>query len=401
MKLGIIREEKTPVDLRTPLIPKHCKTLLEKHSELEIYLQESPHRAFKATDYEAIGVKLVEDASHCDILMGVKEVPIENLIPNKSYLFFSHTAKEQAYNRKLLQAILQKKITLIDYEYLTNEKGHRLVAFGRFAGIVGMHNGLKTWGKRTKTFDLQAANETFDFEALKNLYQSIDFPAIKIVVTGGGRVAKGAIEVLKAAKIKEVNPNDFLNKNYEEAVFVQLKTEDLYIHPEKENFDKNHFFEDPKEYKSLFEPYTKVCDLMVNAIYWNPEAPIYFSKKAMQKADFKIKVIADITCDIEGSIPATLRATSIANPVMGYEPMLEKEIKPFQENGIDIMSVDNLPCELPRDASTEFGDYLVDSVMEDLLQKGQDSSIINRATIAQNGNLGAYFTYLNDFVNQK
>lgn len=398
MKIGIIREGKTPPDSRVVLTPKQVKLALDRFEQLDIYVQPSPHRCYSDAEYQNENITLKEDLSDCDVLIGVKEVPIDALYPNKIHFFFSHTIKAQPYNRKLLQAILEKNIQLIDYECLTDDNGVRVIAFGRWAGIVGAHNGLYTWGKRTGTFDLKRANECKDFEALKKLYNNIEFPPIKIVVTGNGRVAQGAIEVLSSAGIRAVTPSAFLEEEFDEAVFTQLSCSELYARKSDGGFDQMEFYKQPHLYTSIFEPYQSVTDLFINAIYWDPKAPAYFSLEDMRSEDFSIKVIADITCDIapEASVPSTIRPSTIADPIFGFDPQQEKEVAPFQSNAIDVMAVDNLPNELPRDASESFGEQFINEVLPELLK--DQSAFIDRASIAKDGDLTAKYEYLRSYV---
>ncbi|MEZ5007070.1 MAG: NAD(P)-dependent oxidoreductase [Chitinophagales bacterium] len=398
MKIGLIREGKTPPDSRVVLTPKQVKLALEQYKTIEIFVQPSAHRCYSDEEYIKEGISIQEDLSDCDVLIGVKEIPINELYPNKIHFFFSHTIKAQPYNRKLLQAVLEKNIQLIDYECLTNDDGYRVIAFGRWAGIVGAHNGLYTWGKRTGSFKLKRANECKDYEELKSLYNAIDIPPIKIVVTGNGRVAQGSIEVLNAAGIKQVSPSEFLENQYDEAVFTQLNCSDLYIRKSDGGFDQNEFYKHPALYDTLFAPYQSKTDLFINAIFWDPKAPAYFTLEDMAAEDFSIKVIADITCDIapEASVPSTIRPSTIANPIYGFDPIEKNEVDPFGENSIDVMAVDNLPNELPRDASESFGDQFINEVLPELLK--EQSAFIDRASIAKNGDLTEKFEYLRSYV---
>lgn len=396
MTIGIIREGKTPPDSRVALTPHQCKWLLQQYPEVEIYVQSAEGRCFADAEYIKEGIPVVESAQDCEVLFGVKEVPIEQLMAGKTYFFFSHTIKEQPYNRDLLRTVLDRNIRLIDYEVLTTEQGARVIAFGRWAGIVGAHNGLMAYGNRQGTFTLPRVGTVKDYNALKKLYNKIDLPPMRIIVTGDGRVAKGAMEVLDHLGIQRVDPENFLSDTFEEAIYTQLKIHHLYQRRSDHGFETQEFFDHPDRYESIFAPYTKATDLMINAIYWDPNAPIYFSKEDMQRPDFSIQTIADITCDIEGSVPATLRATTIADPVMGYDPATHQEVDPYQSHTIDIMSVDNLPNELPRDASTDFGDQLIENVWDELIHgKG---TMLDRATIAQDGRLGTNFQYLENYV---
>ena len=398
MKIAIIREGKTPPDSRVTLTPKQVAEINQR-SDVQIVMQPSPTRSYSDEEYSAEGVTLTEDLSDCEVLIGVKEVPINQLIANKTYFFFSHTIKKQAYNRKLLQAVIEKNIRLIDYEVLTNERGQRLIAFGRWAGIVGAHNGLMTYGNRTKAYDLPQMKSFKDFATAKEYYKQVDLPAMKIALTGTGRVSGGSAEVLKAMGIRQVSPSDFLNNNYDEAIFTQLDCIDYAARKNGKEFELQHFFQNPAEYKSIFEPYTKVADLMINGIYWDNAAPAFFSKEDMKLADFNIKVIADITCDIApvASIPSTLFAATIAEPVFGYDVETEQATEPYQANTVDMMTIDNLPNELPRDASQNFGEQFIEYILDELLKV--ESSVIERATITNNGDLTAHFEYLRDYLN--
>ncbi|HKK80302.1 MAG TPA: NAD(P)-dependent oxidoreductase [Phaeodactylibacter sp.] len=398
MKIGIIREGKTPPDSRVPLIPEQCAYILAHFQGIELKVQPSPIRCYPDDAYRHQNIPLQEDLSDCDVLMGVKEVPIEQLIPEKTYFFFSHTIKEQIYNRPLLQAILQKRIRLIDYEVLTDAKGKRLIAFGKFAGMVGAHNGIMTYGQRTKQFELQRMKHFLDYAEARAAYQRLKLPAMKIVLTGTGRVGQGAALVLRDMGIREVSPQAFLKKDFGEAVFTQLRCRDYVARKDDAPFDKKDFYNNPKAYKSIFVPYAQAADLMVNGIYWDNEAPAFFTKAEMQAPAFKLQVIADVTCDIAplASIPSTLRASTIAEPVFGYDPVTGAETAPFQAHTIDMMTVDNLPNELPRDASKAFGKQFIEFILPELLK--ESSKIIERATVAVDGKLGPHFQYLRGYA---
>lgn len=398
MKIGLIREGKTPPDSRVALTPAQCHHLMQQYPAITIVAQSSPARCFTDQEYQAAGVAVVEDVSDCDVLFGVKEVPVPQLIAGKTYFFFSHTIKEQPYNRKLLQAVLQQQIRLIDYEVLTDTRGNRVIAFGRWAGIVGAHNGLMAYGRRTGQFALPRVKDCKDYNELKHLYASLALPPMRIAVTGDGRVAKGALEVLDHLGIRQVEPEVYLTHTFHEPVYTQLRVHHLYARSSDGGMDKQEFYDHPDRYESLFLPYAGCTDLMINAIYWDPAAPVYFTKADMPQADFRIQTIADITCDIEGSVPATLRATTIAEPVMGYDPKTEQETAPYQPQVVDIMSVDNLPNELPRDASTDFGNQLMDSVWDELIHHKGD--MLDRATIAKAGQLTPGFQYLKGYVGE-
>lgn len=400
LKIGIIREGKIPPDSRVPISPKECRQLLNKFQNVKVCVQSSPIRCFSDQEFAREGIPVVADVSDCDVLLGVKEVPVEQLISGKTYLFFSHTIKKQPHNRKLLQEIINKKIRLIDYECLTDERGIRVIAFGRWAGIVGAYNGLYTWGRKTGKLLLKRVIEYKDYAALKEDYNCIRIPPVRIIITGDGRVAGGAVETMELLTIKRVSPEDYLKSSLEEeAVYTQLSPKDIYFHKSGKPFDLQEFFQKPDEFGCDFKKWYSRTDLMINAIFWDPRAPRYFSLDEMKFPDFKITAIADISCDINGSIPATLRATTIAEPVMGYDPLSQKETDPFQPHTVDIMAIDNLPNELPRDASESFGEIMVSLVVPELVR--EKSEMIERATIAKEGNLTPKYEYLRDYLNGK
>ncbi len=397
MKIGIIREGKTPPDSRVLLTPDQCKSI-NGNFDVEVIVQPYPERCFPDELYQQAGVELSDDLSDCEVLMGVKEVPINMLLPNKTYFFFSHTIKKQAYNRNLLWAILDKNIRLIDYEVLTDDQGRRLIAFGKFAGMVGAHNALWTFGKRTGKIDLPRMNSFLDYSEVKKFYAKMQLPNVRIVLTGTGRVANGAAMVLDDMGIQKIAPEKFLNSKFDVPVYTQLDCVDYAARKDGSPFDLQDFFKNPHLYKSIFAPYAQSADIMVNGIYWDNNAPAFFSQKDMASDPFSIKVIADVTCDIApvSSIPSTLRASTIADPVFGYDPETGEEIAAFSEQGIDMMTIDNLPNELPRDASAAFGQQFVDHILPELIK--EKSALIERATIAEGGVLGKHFRYLEDYV---
>ncbi len=398
VKIGIIREMKMPPDSRVVLTPAQCAQLKNQYPQLNITVQRSPGRCYTDAEYEAAGITLVDDVHDREILIGVKEVPIAAIVPHRTYLCFSHTHKKQLNNRPLLQAFIEKGVKLVDYELLTDANHNRVIAFGYFAGLVGAHNGLLTWGKRTGKLNLKRVKDYQDFSTLKEDYKSITIPPLKIVLTGGGRVASGAKEILDQLRIKQISKEEYLQINEPtEAVYVQLNTHDIYQHKQGQSFYFEHFVKKPENYASIFAPFAHSTDLFINAIFWDPKAPRYFSLEEMALPDFRIRTIADITCDIGGSVPATLRATTIAEPFLGYDPVAQQETAPFLPNSIDIMSIDNLPNELPRDASQAFGEMFIAHVLPELIGE-KPGEMITRATICENGQLGKDFGYLREYV---
>jgi len=396
MKIALLREEKKPADKRVAFTPSQCSQILEKHPQIQLYLQPSDDRCFSNESYQKIGVTIQEDIFNCDVLFGVKEIPEEKLIEGKHYFFFSHTIKKQAHNKGLMQAMIHKKITLTDYETLRWKSGDRILGFGRFAGIVGAYNGLLTWGKKYKTFDLTPAYLSPDYLSVKNELKKVDLGNIKIVLTGNGRVSLGALELLKEAKINEVTPSDFLTKTFAEPVFAILLTENLYERVDGKAYDRSDFHHDPTRYRCIFRYYFPHCDLLINGIYWDQKMDRLFTRNDASQDNFKIKVIADISCDVEGSVPITLKDTKTNDPVFGYDPISQTMTDPYLDDTIDIMAVSNLPTELPKDASQGFGEMLIEYVLPELLKP--ESPIIDKATICKNGELTQEYLYLADYA---
>lgn len=397
MKIGILKEEKIPADKRVALTPLQCSLLKKEFPEVEVFVQKGEDRSYSDEEFIDFGLPIVEDISHCDLLLGIKEVPVHKLIPGKKYLFFSHTIKKQPHNKKLMKALLEKKIEMMDYECLTDNKHNRIIGFGRFAGIVGAYNGLLGYGRKYNLFELKPAWKCRDLEELEKELERVKLPNIKILVTGGGRVANGAIEILGALKIRKVTAYEFLNAHFREPVYCQIHSKDYNENQNGEAWNDKEFYENPERYSSTFLPFAKVCDLLITCHFWNPKAPVLFTKEDMKADNFRISVIADITCDINGSVPSTSRSSSIEHPFYGYNPQTEKEDVAFSKDTITVMAVDNLPCELPRDASEDFGKALLDRVFPHLL--GNDSDrIIERATLCKDGKLMEGFAYLNDYA---
>ncbi len=398
--IGLLREEKIPQDNRVAFSPKQCKLLMEKYADITILAQPSPHRCFSDQEYVEQGVTLQEDLSNCDILFGVKEVKIEHLIPNKTYCIFSHTKKKQPYNQPLMKAFIEKNIRLIDYECLTHEDGQRVVGFGFFAGVVGAHNGIMTYGKKWNLFKMDPVHTMKNFDELIHSYFQLKLPPIKIAVTGSGRVTSGLLEIMNMMDIKSVSPKDYLNKTYSYPVYTQLKGEDLYAHIEHRNYDRSEFHAQPHLYTCKYLPYAAVTDVLLNGIYWDMAIPRLFELTDLNDSNFKTSVIADVTCDMDGSVPCNIGASTIADPVYGYNKLTHKKEAPYEPNTniIDIMAVDNLPNELPRDASKFFGEYLEKYIFSDLVASDHTSEMLQRATICSKGKLGRNFQYLSDYA---
>ena len=397
MKIGILREGKTPPDKRVALSPMQCVQVQEQYRNVELVVQPSPIRRFVDEEYLSLGVKMQEDLSDCDVLIGVKEVPKKDLIPNKTYFYFSHTIKEQPYNRELLLKMLDLNIRMIDYETLTNANGKRLIGFGRYAGIVGCYNGFLTYGLRTGAYNIKAANLCEDRKEMEAEFIKIKLPAIKIIVTGSGRVGNGALEVINTIGVKEVSKEDFLNKEFDEAVFVHLKTMDYNTRIDGAAASKSDFYSNPKDYHTDFLKYARLSELFIAGHYYSADSPYLFTREDAKSADFKIRTVADISCDIDGPVASTIKPSTIAEPIYGYNPQTESEDDFLKSDVIAVMAVDNLPCELPKDASVDFGAEMIKHILPCLL--GDDpEKVIARATICESGNLTSYYQYLNNYV---
>jgi len=399
--IGVLKETKTPPDRRVLLTPRIAKLFTEKYPNIKLLIQSSDLRCFKDEEYTSLGLDVVNDISKCDVLLGVKEVDIPKLIPDKQYHFFSHTHKKQSYNRPLLQNMVKNRITMVDHECLTYPNGARVVAFGRWAGIVGAYNGLIALGKRLGTFELKRAKDCFDLNDMLKEVKKVKLPKnYKILITGMGRVAGGAIETLAPLKIKKVKSVDFLTREFDEPVLCQIDADEYVEHQDGTWISFPHFFNNPKEYKSIFKPYTKASDLWIPCHFWDQNSPKFLAHQDYLEKDFRIKIIADVSCDIADPIPSTLRASTIADPFYGYNPNTQKESEAFDNNNITVMAVDNLPGELPRDASEDFSQVFLEEVIPSIIEE-DDKEIIKRATICSNGKLTKEYEYLQDFLEGK
>ena len=397
MKIGILREGKMPRDKRVPFTPEQCDYINKHFNGTEIVVQPSDWRSYSNEEYIKAGVTLQENIADCDILMGIKEVPIADMIAGKKYCFFSHTIKEQAHNKKLIKALLEQKIQMIDYECLTDPEYNRIIGFGHYAGIVGAYNGVLGYGKKYDLFHLKPAHECHDLKELNEELRKVKLTNIKIIVTGNGRVANGAIELLGLLQTRRITPFEFSNYSYRQATYVQLHSNNYNEPLDGSQWNTGNFYAHPEQYRSTFSKYTKHCDLLIHCSFWNPKAPVLFTKEEMASPDFRISVIADVTCDINGSIPSTQRASTIDEPFYGYNPITAAEGEPFADNTITVMADDNLPCELPRDASEDFGKELIEKVLPSFLNKDKDG-LIERASITRDGNLMPRFEYLRNYA---
>ncbi|PWA06204.1 NAD(P)-dependent oxidoreductase [Flavobacterium psychrotolerans] len=400
MKFGIINERKNPPDRRVVFTPEELVRLKKEYPEVEIKVESSDIRVFSDQQYSELGIEVAVDISDSDVFFGVKEVPIEALLPNKKYFFFSHTIKKQPHNRKLLQAILEKNIELYDHETIVDANNNRLIGFGRYAGIVGVYNGIRAFGIKFELFHLPKAEMLSGKDALTEKLKRQILPPIKIVITGCGKAGMGVKETLDAIKIKKVSIENYLTKIYSEPVYTQIDVLDYNKRKDGQILGNSDFYKNPTEYTSDFERFTKVSDIYLAAHFHGNNAPVILTREMLLAKDCKIKVVADISCDVNGPIACTLRSSTIAEPLYGYLPIENKEVPFTHPAAIVVMAVDNLPCELPKDASEGFGEMFMQHVIPAFFN-GDADGILQRAKMTENGKLTEKFKYLQDFVDGK
>ena len=400
MKFGIIRERKNPPDRRVVLSPNACQKVAKAYPMAELIVEPSPIRAYADDAYVQVGITVADKMERCDVLLGVKEVPIDALIPNKKYFFFSHTIKKQPYNRDLLQAILEKQIELYDHEVITNAQGQRVVAFGRYAGIVGAYNGFLAYGLKYGIFQLPKANDLPDQQALIDELKKIKLPNIKVLLTGRGRVGNGSREMLDGMGMRRVTVAEYLGEDFNEPVYCQIDAGEYNKRKDGVRGNKANFFAHPEEYKSNFFRFAKVTDFYIAGHFYGQGAPYLFTREDAKQPDFKIRVVADVSCDIDGPVASTIRPSTIADPIYGYDPKSESETDFKITNAIAVMAVDNLPCELPRDASEGFGEAFIKNVIPAFFN-GDKDGVLQRARMTQNGKLTERYAYLQDYVDGK
>ncbi|WP_448607052.1 NAD(P)-dependent oxidoreductase [Paenimyroides ceti] len=400
MKFGIIKEGKIPHDKRVVFSPDELTHFKNAYPQASFKVESSDIRVFKDEQYEQQGFEITTDMTDCDVLLGVKEVPLDQLIPNKTYFFFSHTIKKQPYNKKLLQACLEKNIRLIDHETLVDDEGNRLIGFGRYAGIVGAYNTIRAFGIKYELFNLAKATTLKSKEELIERLKKPYLPPIKIVLTGKGKVAMGAKEMLDAMKMKEVSIEDYLHKEFDEPVYVQIDVTDYNRRKDGKPSDRNDFFVNPEEYESDFERFVFVSDIFIAGHFYKDGSPVILTRDMLNHAKNMIKVIGDISCDINGPIESTIRSSTIEEPLYGYYPRDNQEVSIDHPAAVVVMAVDNLPCELPKDASEGFGKMFLESVVPAFFN-GDKDGVLQRGTICENGKLTARFEYLKEYAEVK
>lgn len=399
INIGIIREGKTPPDFRVPMSPEQCLALEEQYPNVKVTIQTSPIRCFNDDAYRALGLDVQEDLSHCAILLGVKEVPREQLIAGKTYLFFSHTFKKQPYNRALLQEIIAKKIRLIDYEVLKDAQHKRIIGFGRYAGIVGAYNAFLTYGLKTGTYTLKPAHLCANRKEVEQELKKVILPTdFKLVLTGFGRVGNGAREIVKLLPIQEVSAEDFLKEDFKAAVFTHLDTHQYFCRKSDSGFDKKEFYTQPDLYQSNFGAFAQKSNMYIPCHFWSSKSPFILTQAMLQDPNNRLVVVADVSCDIDGPIACTIRPSKIGNSIYGYNPQTGLEEDYLSSDAIAVMAVDNLPCELPLDASIDFGSELLKHVFPVLLGPDPDQVIFRGTQTTLDGELNAPFTYLKPYL---
>lgn len=405
MKIGILRETKNPVDNRVALIPSQISRLMKEYPKSVFKVQPSELRAYTDEEYKAEGIQIDENLSDCDLILGIKEASINTLIPFKHYLFFGHIAKKQEYNIPLFKTFIEKGITFSDYEYLVDEKGKRLVAFGWYAGVVGLYYTLQGWGYRTGRYSLPKPDVHFnvetEIEALKGICKHLS--KIKILVTGNGRVSHGVQYILDAIGAQRLSINEYLTKPEVKSLSYCVASHEDLVSPLDQfcNEDSNSFRLNPENYKSEFQKFTTTTDILLSCHFWDNRAPVYLSSKELSDPMLRIKMIGDVTCDIMGSIHSTIRSSSHDEPFYDYNPATGQEEKAFSSSkNISVMAVDTCPNAMPRITSEFFGEKLIELVLCELLQTNRDhSEVLDRATILKEGKLTTNFVYLESYVN--
>ncbi len=398
MKFAIIKERKNPPDRRVVFSPEKLKEAAAQFPEAQFVVESSDIRIFSDEAYRAAGFEVSNDVSEADVMLGVKEVPIEALIPNKKYFYFSHTIKKQPYNRKLLVAMLERNIEMFDHETIVKKSNARLIGFGRYAGLVGAYNGFRAMGIRDGLFNLPKVENLADLAAVKAALDKITIPNVKILLTGTGKVAHGAREILDHLKIKEVSDSAYLTSDFTEPVYCMADVMEYNKRTDGKVGDKYEFYKDPSGYESNFMPYAKMTDYFIAGHFYGDGAPYLFTREDARHPEFRINLVADVSCDIDGPVASTIRPSTIANPFYGYDPITEKEVEMGTPGSIAMMAVDNLPCELPKDASEGFGEMFLEHVIPSFFN-GDQNGILKRAQMTTSeGKLAERYQYLQDYV---
>lgn len=434
--IGIRREDKNAWERRVPLTPAHVARLAQTHG-LAALVQPSAVRAFADADYTAAGATVQESLAEAGVILAVKEIPLEFLEAGKTYLFFSHTIKGQAYNMPLLRRLLELGCQLIDYERVVDEQNRRLIFFGYHAGLAGMIDTLQTLGQRlawegidTSLASLRLTHQYGDLpkaqQALRQVGQRIveeglpvELAPLVIGIAGYGNVSRGAQAILDQLPTRQVSPQELLSLGQEEepernVIYKVVFKEEDTVEPVNQGqpFDLQEFFQHPERYRSRFDTYLPRLTVLVNCIYWDKPYPRLLTKEAARRLyagepSPRLRVIGDISCDIEGGIEPTVKATELDEPAFVWDPITGQAIDGVAGQGPAIMAVDNLPCELPVEASATFGDALLPFLPAlaacDFSIGFETCSLppeLKRATIVYQGQLTPEYMYLQKFLDE-
>jgi alpha-aminoadipic semialdehyde synthase len=433
ISIGIRHEDRYLMERRAPLTPKHVKWLVSQQ-KLDIVVQTSEKRVFKDEEYIKSGAKIAKDLKKCEVIFGVKEMPVTFFEKGKTYIFFSHVIKGQPGNMPMLKKMMELGCNLIEYEKIIDEQGKRLIFFGKYAGLAGMINSFWSLGLRLKHFGddskLSKIKQAHTYHSLAEAKEDIsyigqliaekgiphDLRPFVIGFTGYGNVSQGAQEICGLVPVKEISPEKLLTlknrkNNPDNIVYkVIFKEEHLSepIDPNKE-FDLHDYYTNPHLYKSVFEKYVPHLSMLINCMYWDARFPKLITKdylkKMYSKGNPKLIVIGDITCDVNGSIESTVESTAIEKPIYVYNPLMDSVKYGCEGDGILTMAVDILPSEIPRDSSNGFGDVLMNFVkpisIADYSLSYEELDLpraIKKALILHNGELTPNFKYLEEHL---
>lgn len=430
--IAIRHESKYEMERRVPIVPAHVGDLIKK--EYEVHVQSSSKRVFTDEEYRKAGAIVNNDISDADIIFGVKEIPLEELMKGKTYIFFSHVIKGQSYNMPMLKRLMELDCNLIDYEKVTDEFNKRIIFFGKYAGYAGTINTLWSAGQRYLRMGISTPfvkiKQSHNYPSLAEAKKAINEVGLEIMknglpkeihpfiigVTGYGNVGMGVQEILNLLPSKEISPDEIKNiasnKDLPNNIIykVVFKEQDMVKNIDANKpFDLQHYYKNPQEYSSVFNQYIEHLNVLIHASYWDNRYPRVISKNEIanlySKPNPKLVVIGDISCDPDGGIEFTHKGTEISDPVFVYNPSTEKATMGFDGDGIVVMSVDILPSELPRDSSFGFSEALrpfVESIAECDFNEDYDNlnlaPAIKRALILKNGKLTKPFEYIEKYI---
>lgn len=431
-KIGIRHEDKYVMERRVALPPKDAKKLIEKG--LQVYVEKSPKRIFTDEEYEKAGAFVTKSLADCPVIFGVKEIPVSIFEENKTYVFFSHVIKGQAYNMQMLTKMMEKECNLIDYEKIADDTGRRLIFFGRFAGLAGMINSLWSLGERLRVHGLDTPftriQQSHRYDSLKDAEKAVkeigeiiraeglpkELSPLTIGFTGYGNVSKGAQHIADLLPTVEISPEELLeikkrNRYSDKLVYkIVFKEEDLSEPKDPaQKFELHDYYNHPEKYKNQFEKYADQLTILMNCMYWDDRYPRLLTKDFIEKiykyGEMKLKVIGDVTCDPDGSIEFTHKGTEIEDPVFVYDPVKREPTMGFSGDGILVMAVDILPSELPRESSESFGQALIGFVpaiaKADYSKDFEKLDLppeIKRAMILHNGKLTPDYQYIEEYL---